>query len=94
MQNCRYQSSEYMKRGNRRGTSQTSYPITRPDTTVTPVCRIDRNNCDELSSMPLAMAYVPWQEWRRIMDADKGFCCGTIFEELNKPFRGTGGDCR
>ena len=33
------------------------------------------------------------QEWRKIYEARQGFCCGTIFEELNKPFQGTGG-CR
>ena len=56
-----------------------------------PVCRDSRSSCDELNNMPLAMAYVPWQEWRNIYEAEKGFHCGTIFEELNKPFRGIGG---
>lgn len=51
----------------------------------------DKN--DPLEGMPLAMAYVPWQMWRNIYDAEKGFACGTIFEELNKPFQGMGG-CR
>ena len=46
---------------------------------------------DVLSDMALAMAYVPWQMWRNIYDAEKGFCRGTIFEELDKPFRGMGG---
>jgi len=46
---------------------------------------------DALEGMPLAMAYVPWQMWRKLYDAEKGFSCGTIFEELNKPFRGMGG---
>lgn len=53
-------------------------------------CAVE-DNYDSLSGMPLAMAYVPWQMWRRIYDVEKGFCCGTIFEELNKPFRGMGG---
>ena len=44
-----------------------------------------------LSDLPIAMAYVPWQEWCGIFDLEKGFCCGTIFEELNKPFTGAGG---
>ena len=42
-------------------------------------------------NMPIAMAYVPWQIWRDIYDAEKGFACGTIFQELNKPFLGKGG---
>lgn len=42
----------------------------------------------------LAMAYVPWQEWQSLYDAEKGFACGTLFQELNKPFRGMGGCCQ
>lgn len=48
---------------------------------------------DALAGMPLAMAYVPWQMWRKIYEAEKALCQGTIFEELDKPFRGTGGVC-
>ena len=39
----------------------------------------------------LAMAYVPWQNWCDLYDPEKGFQCGTIFKELNKPFLGKGG---
>ena len=46
---------------------------------------------DSLSGLPLAMAYVPWQEWRKIYDVCEGFHRGTIFEELDLPFRGKGG---
>ena len=49
---------------------------------------------DPLSSMPLAMAYVPWQRWENILDADKGFHCGTILHDLRKPFEHGGGGCR
>lgn len=42
----------------------------------------------------LAMAYVQWQEWRKIYEPGKAFCRGTIFEELDKPFYGVGGNCR
>ena len=48
-------------------------------------------NYDALAGMPIAMAYVPWQMWRGIYDVEKAFCRGTIFEELDKPFRGIGG---
>lgn len=41
-----------------------------------------------LEDKSLAMAYVPWQKWRNIYEADKGLCVGTIFAELNKPFEG------
>ena len=46
---------------------------------------------DKYDHMPLAMAYVPWQKWKNIYDADKGFCRGTIFQELDLPFCGIGG---
>lgn len=39
----------------------------------------------------LAMAYVPWQEWRNIYEPGKAIVRGTIFEELDKPFCGAGG---
>lgn len=44
-----------------------------------------------LAAYPIAMAYVPWQEWHFIYDVEKGLHCGTIFKELHKPFSGTGG---
>lgn len=49
---------------------------------------------DDFENMPLAMAYVPWQKWQNICDAEKGFCNGTIFQDLNLPFYGTGGVLR
>ena len=51
-------------------------------------CMMDR---DTYKNKSLAMAYVPWQTWRDIYDAEKGFHCGTIFQELNLPFLGKGG---
>lgn len=56
-------------------------------------CMRQKENQQRLSDMPIAMAYVPWQEWYGIFDLEKGFRCGTIFEELNKPFHGAGGRC-
>ena len=53
---------------------------------TTPVMR--KETYDDMS---LAMAYVPWQVWRDIYDAEKGFHCGTIFQELNMPYLGKGG---
>lgn len=46
---------------------------------------------DSQSDMSLAMAYVPWQMWRDIYEADKGFHRGTIFQELDMPYTGKGG---
>lgn len=50
--------------------------------------------CDIRNEKSLAMAYVPWQVWRDIYEVDKGFHCGTIFQELNMPFLGKGGGRR
>lgn len=41
-----------------------------------------------LDSLPLVMAYVPLQKWRKIYDADVGHERGTIFSELDLPFLG------
>ena len=57
----------------------------------TPACVVEKTVQDRLEDMPLAMAYVPWQRWQNIYDAEKGFCNGTIFQELNLPFFGVGG---
>ena len=38
---------------------------------------------------PIAMAYVPWQEFQGMYDdLEKDYCAGTIFPELDKPFTG------
>jgi hypothetical protein len=41
--------------------------------------------------MVLAMAYVKWQKWQKIYDAEKALYHGTIFQELDMPFCGIGG---
>lgn len=51
-------------------------------------CKTPEMACSDMPGKSLAMAYVPWQSWRDIYDFDKGFCVGTIFAELNKPFEG------
>ncbi len=40
---------------------------------------------------PIAMAYVPWQEWTALYTVEEGLHHGTIFEELYKPFCKAGG---
>ena len=42
----------------------------------------------KLASMPLAMAYVPWQKWQHIYKPENALCAGTIFQELDLPFTG------
>ncbi len=41
-----------------------------------------------LEDLPLAMAYVPWQKWRKVCDGAAGLAMGTIFQELNLPWVG------
>lgn len=50
------------------------------------------SGCDRgdmpVDDMVIGMCYVPWQKWQDIYDMEKGFECGTIFEELDKPYLG------
>lgn len=96
MPNYRGNTNDYMRRGsynrgcgyraNNCGNAQKPAPCTTY-TETSPCCERD----DELSGMPLAMAYVPWQNWKHIYEKEQAFCRGTIFEELDKPFYGMGG---
>lgn len=45
-------------------------------------------------SVPLAMAYVPMQEFNTVFELCEGLKNGTIFPELYKPFLGSKGGCR
>lgn len=99
MQNYRNTMNDCMRRGSYGRTGgmssgrqnpqmpQTQYPAYH---TTSPCC----DRADELEGLPLAMAYVPWQNWKEIYDLEKGFSSGTIFHELDKPFLGRGGNCR
>lgn len=42
---------------------------------------------------PPGMAYVPYQQWGKTFEAEKGFCRGTMFPVLDDPFEIIGGDC-
>ncbi len=50
-------------------------------------------NDNASQKMVLAMAYVPWQRWENLYELDQALMAGTIFADLNKPFRGRGGCC-
>ena len=41
---------------------------------------------DALSCLPLAMVYMPDQEWRNLYGEDEALCRGTLFSELDFPF--------
>lgn len=56
-------------------------------------CANSRNCCqapmpDCYGDYPVAMAYVPWQQFTNVYDPDKALCIGTIFPELNLPYTG------
>lgn len=40
---------------------------------------------------PLAMAYVPFQQWGRTYESHEGFHKGTLFPDLDLPFMRGGG---
>lgn len=94
MPNYNYRTNDYM----RRNQCSRPMPLNMPSAKVDSECSMctethTDNYCthDLLSGMPIAMAYVPWQEWRNLYSAEKALCRGTIFEELDKPFCGIGG---
>lgn len=67
---------------------------------VTPVVDADTmDHCDKdlydkcIDKLPLAMAYVPFQKWRKVLDASAGLAAGTIFQELIMPFYGDKNMC-
>ena len=47
-----------------------------------------QTDTDCISDMPIAMAYVPIQQYKKTYEPDSGLTFGTIFPELNKPFCG------
>lgn len=48
----------------------------------------DEQKNESLSDFPIAMAYVPFQEWKRTYEVDKVLNKGTLFPDLYKPFLG------
>ena len=62
-------------------------------------CDRNRNRCDDDSSrgrdmlygVPLAMGYVPWQNFECTYEPAQALQAGTIFPELDKPFYGRRG---
>lgn len=54
---------------------------------ITPSCSMNQEN-DIDRDFVVAMAYVPWQKFGPLYEAEKGLMAGTIFPELDKPFLG------
>lgn len=65
-------------------------PPSRPETPNTPNTPPDTRAFDAryLGSLPLAMAYVPMQQWKTTYTLTGGLSRGTIFPELDLPFEG------
>lgn len=42
---------------------------------------------------PLAMAYIPFQQWEEPYTDERALSSGTAFSSLDKPFSAYGGDC-
>ena len=51
----------------------------------------DRSEKGCLDGRSLAMVYSPCQRWQELYDLESGFCAGTMFKELDKPFLGASG---
>lgn len=55
-------------------------------------CQNSDSSCmNQMNDMALAMAYVPWQHFNTLYELPTALQIGTIFPELNKPFRGSKG---
>ncbi len=72
--------------------------LNSPETYKRPV-RPPQNNSSINNNMsrfpqnaPLAMAYVPFQEWGEVYTDEEAFPIGTLFPELNFPFRRGAGE--
>lgn len=48
-------------------------------------CDIGKDHVDEMAP---GMAFVPWQKWQDIFEICEALDHGTIFKELDKPWRG------
>ena len=49
---------------------------------------MDDGQSDMFECLPIAMAYVPWQKWKKIYSEDVALTRGTLFPELDLPFLG------
>ncbi len=47
---------------------------------------IEESHNKSIEDMPIAMAYVPFQQWRNIYEPSEALQRGTIFKELDLPF--------
>lgn len=50
-------------------------------------CPVSNRN-KYLENAPLAMGYIPWQNFNETFNQEKALAVGTVFPELCKPFCG------
>lgn len=63
-----------------------------PKPVCMPSCQDSESSCmNHMHDMAIAMAYVPWQHFNSMYELPMALQVGTIFPELNKPFRGSKG---
>lgn len=70
-------------------------PMTCPDSYVRParrkrpempMCNPPAMPYENIDQFPVAMAYVPWQQWQQVYSVETAINRGTIFPDLDKPF--------
>ena len=84
MPNYRYNSPNCTRQNMpRRNMMPVQAPCQQPTDNT---CCDDRQSCDELIGMPLAMAYVPFQQINQVYEPGKAMSAGTLFPELDLPF--------
>jgi hypothetical protein len=66
--------------------SQSNDSMNMSNMTCTMPSRFTTPVTGDLSTYPIAMAYVPMQQWSQTYPLSQGFTQGTIFPELDLPF--------
>ena len=49
-------------------------------------CDCPNTGVGGMEMYPIAMGYIPWQQWQQTYALDRGLARGTIFPELDLPF--------
>ena len=69
---------------------QTEQQVNRTCSDMNEFCRAENGKASvkQVDYMGPTMGYVPWQRWEEIYDMEKALYQGTIFCNLDKPFKG------
>ena len=62
--------------------------IRQPSASDAPALCCEQPETEFPKETPVAMLYVPFQQWRKVSEPMVGLDRGTVFEELDKPFIG------